>query len=428
MTKNATLNGLKIAITIFLAIDIVLFIYYYLCIFKKWTRTISMELSAKKLNQYSEAMSAMIADYEVQSPVELKKMKSPRLEMMLAFKDHILKMVSACFPIGLQLRIMAESIPGFRVTPDTYRLHLETVVGVEAYRIYKVNSYLLGRPRQLRGLIERFDDVEEQYQAFENKEYHSYKNKLIVSVSLEDFKAFMLLYKEDIVNGFDYVITKPLEHVFVTPTAIVEKEVVKEEVLIINEPIDKGIPTEKEKIVEVKGQKIDVNNLQFYRDPNRVIPVGKERFKYEDVCPRFGLLEGIVLDDTALKNIPDRFPIIEDIFDFPYDKTLPYTYDTKTNGTQIDGVFCFFSDFRLFNASNYVPEDNEIMIFGKNYESPSGLNYYVFRFYKGVLCKMYDFRPHTIINCNNEFIDWFDYNADRDFNNFSREFYDVCNG
>ena len=153
-------------------------------------------------------MSSDLHGYIEKCQAQSKKRKrsSLQLEVMFIFKESIEKMIDACFPIKLQIAILVESMPKFKIAEYTYRNNLESIVGYEALRSFKINMYFLHRLPKVREVLSNHDTPQKQFAAINKDKLVSPQGRVYITFDVDDFIKFTKKFEEEINYEHDYLI------------------------------------------------------------------------------------------------------------------------------------------------------------------------------------------------------------------------------
>ncbi|MDX9743720.1 MAG: hypothetical protein RBT59_07890 [Arcobacteraceae bacterium] len=381
--------------------------------------------SANQFNKFKEN-SHLIIKKILENKQEIKRVNAPKLEIMIYFKDAIKEMIDACFPVQMQMEVLSQSMPVFSITPDTYRTNLEKIVGADALREYKINMYFLRALPKIRALQKEFkNDLKKQFEALDKKELVSPQGRVYVVITIDDYMSFLKKFKDEVAGGFSHVIDGYCAPDFdSSPTNVKEKKRKKTFQSEVQETsfevsVQSKITEDMAVCVVQKEEKVETANHLPVVKKDDYRAVKNEKDEIGNLIHPHTVREGVTVD-----NINSRFEIFEDKYEVPNDVSLGF--ELTSNRDEFAEFFSYFNDIALFQASDYIPDENELLICGRKHtiKNENRMAYDMYRFFDGVLYKTEFFNPHSIILYGRQFRTWSGLSSTKEFQNFENEWID----
>ncbi len=340
-------------------------------------------LRPRKIEKLAQNIFALYSDDE-RNPYEVTQRKRPKRDVLLEIEEHIKNMLDRLYPIVDQVTIISNSIPGYSITADTYRLYLKEQLPKE-YNLYRINQYLIRKSSAIKEASLTCKSAKEQYEALG-------LSKVVlhgVNISLTDFKGFLKKYYIEDFEKYTkkrVILAKPLDG----DNKIIETS---EGAHVVEKAEQIPASTFETTLEEPKKELLHVNSSQ---------EEGK-----------INLIRGITVD-----NIPSKYAVETDMVEFPAEVTLL----ADTSKEKFYEKFIYFLDLELLSAANFDPvnlEDNQLIICGTAYSSQYSTGYLIYRYFRGKIYFIKHFVPQNGgPSYRRQMRMWSEENYSEDFYNF----------
>lgn len=307
---------------------------------------------AKKLEKYVLNINEIL-EQDTRNIVEARAISSKKRELVFALKNTIEKMMYMNYTIKNQVHIFEQNIPMFSMTVDTYRKHIYSIIDDSILRTHRINGVLTQKIKSISNAKNIFADRAKEFNYLELGKIEIRQDDFI---TVKDYTFFIDLFEEN-------------KETSVTQTVSYDK---KDEVFVeighpkksINKAEDvttsAGIKHDKTSIVEdvkedaivVKEDKTTIPDLPNTTSLDTVETVSKKDINDEDFI--------IGVSQTDASCIIQRVGLEMDPAKIPGELRSTIKYTDDRNG--INENFSYFKNIKVFQMSNYLPLDNELVL------------------------------------------------------------------